>query len=68
MVLTVTDKFSKRVTLISGRATFTAKQWADVLLLVNPQFIQSHDFRVIQEADLLLLISLKHQGVELRLQ
>ena len=31
-ILTVTDKFSKRVTLIPGKATFTAAEWAKVLL------------------------------------
>ena len=32
LILTVTDKFSKRVTLISGKATFTAAEWVKVLL------------------------------------
>jgi hypothetical protein len=31
-VLSITDKFLKRITLISGKATYTAAQWAKALL------------------------------------
>jgi hypothetical protein len=30
--MSVTDKFSKRITLIPGRNTWTAAEWADALL------------------------------------
>jgi hypothetical protein len=30
--MSVTDKFSKRVTVIPGKKTWTAKQWADALI------------------------------------
>lgn len=31
-VISVTDKFTKRITLIPGRSTYSAEDWADALL------------------------------------
>ena len=36
-LLTVTDKFSKRVLLVPGKSTFSAAEWADVLLAALTQ-------------------------------